>query len=307
MNIAVLLGGNSPEREISLRSGDAIANALIKLGHKVTKIDAILNEIEDTDFGSYDNVFIALHGGDGENGNVQAVLDKKGIPYTGSGPQASLLCLDKILTKQILNANNILTPKQIILNKDNLLNFEFLEKNIPCVLKPRFGGSSIGLNIIKKKNDIFDALKNILEFGNDIIIERYIRGRELTVGILGDRALPIVEIIPKNDFYDFDAKYCNKKTLYVTNPDVFGLDSAIQKTALDAFNYLGCSDFARADFILDNNKNYYFLEMNSIPGFTESSLLPKAAKSAGINFEELCEIILRNKKLEYAAFFKKNT
>jgi D-alanine-D-alanine ligase len=298
--IGVLMGGPSSEREISLRSGKAIYQALIKAGVLAVVIDITTSDIEDNIrlIKSYaiDCAFIALHGFFGEDGQIQSILDKLLIPYTGSGKLASRLAMDKVASRKIIAARGLSVPKYKVAKKyakseDILMQIDF---NLPWVIKPIGHGSSVGLSIIDKKEDLARALKTAFEY-DDALIEEHIKGRELTVGILGDTALAVIEVVPRNRLFDYEAKYTPGMTDYIVPaklPD--NIAKITQDTALLVHNLLGCSGCSRVDMILDNNGKLFILELNSIPGFTETSLLPKAAGIAGIEFGELCFRLIRS-------------
>jgi len=313
-NVVVLMGGISPEREISLRSGNAVARALKDAGFNVTCIDVKDEKIEELDFMNIDVAFIALHGYFGEDGGVQRLLELKGIPYTGSGINASRLAMDKLATKKCFIEAGLKTPDYITVAEFQELQEiqrEISKLGLPVVLKPTRNGSSIGISIIKNINDLQIGLEKAFEFGYELLVEKYVKGRELTVGILDDKALPIIEIKPAMEFYNYEAKYKDDRTQYIvvektlsertnragnSSRTVGFLSSATynnaQELAINAHKVLGCKGFSRVDMLLDDRDNLYLLEINTIPGFTEKSLLPKAAKAAGMSFPSLCEKIV---------------
>lgn len=313
-NVVVLMGGVSPEREISLRSGNAVAKALTDAGFVVSCIDVKDEKIEELRHGKTDVAFIALHGYFGEDGGVQQLLESKGILYTGSGVNASKLAMDKLATKKCFIEAGLKTPDYITVTEFQEfieIEHEVLRLGLPVVLKPTRNGSSIGISIIKDIKSIRQGLEKAFEFGYEVIMEKYIKGREFTIGILDDKALPIIEIRSAMEFFNYDAKYKDNRTEYliVETPvndaaDVTGnfshtigfLSSSLyeeaQELALQAHRVLGCKGFSRVDMLLDERNNLYLLEVNTIPGFTEKSLLPKAAKAAGISFPSLCERIV---------------
>jgi len=313
-NVVVLMGGISPEREISLRSGNAVARALKDAGFNVTCIDVKDEKIEELDLMDIDVAFIALHGYFGEDGGVQRLLELKGIPYTGSGINASRLAMDKLATKKCFIEAGLKTPDYITVAEFQELQEiqrEISKLGLPVVLKPTRNGSSIGISIIKNINDLQIGLEKAFEFGYELLVEKYVKGRELTVGILDDKALPIIEIKPAMEFYNYEAKYKDDRTQYIvvektlsertnragnSSRTVGFLSSATynnaQELAINAHKVLGCKGFSRVDMLLDDRDNLYLLEINTIPGFTEKSLLPKAAKAAGMSFPSLCEKIV---------------
>lgn len=298
--IGVILGGPSSEREISICSGKAISNALRNCGYTVVEIGEN-GPIEDGILTSgIDIAFIALHGGCGEDGTIQKFLEDTGIPYTGSGPLASKRALDKGIAKSLFLENGIPTPEYVLAELNDFIrdldsikteiknNFSF-----PVVVKPIDEGSSIGLNIVKREDQLKGALFTAYKYNKRIVIERYIPGSEITVGILGDAPLVVVHIVPKKGYYSYEAKYTSGMTEYIfpakLSPRIY---RQIQFLGLSAHNALGCRDFSRVDMRLDPDGRPWVLEVNTIPGFTETSLLPKSAKAVGIGFEELCVRIL---------------
>ncbi|MFC1497813.1 D-alanine--D-alanine ligase [Verrucomicrobiota bacterium] len=290
--VAVLMGGPSTEREISLRSGNAVADGLRNAGYDVIEIN-----IKDREFDVPDGVeaaFIALHGEFGEDGEIQQILDKKGIPYTGSGSEASRIAFDKKLSKEIFIQKGIPTPEYEILNRGEKRNFA-----LPVVIKPLCQGSSIGIHRVLSECDWGQASEDTLSYEGSMIVEEYIKGRELTVGIIEDEALPVVEVVAPDEWYDYNAKYTKGTSRYlVPAPLDEEIKDACDKHGLDVFRALGCSGFARVDFRLSDNGKLYVLELNSIPGFTETSLLPMAAGEAGLDFSALCDRIMQTARLE---------
>lgn len=293
--VGVLAGGPSSEREISLRSGQAVFDALTREG-----VDAIFLDMWDNiqdiicEF-KFDVAFIALHGRFGEDGTVQDALDKAGIPYTGSGARASFNCLDKITAKDMFVKNCIPTP-QYMAFQEGLTRMEDVEAfGLPLVVKPRFEGSSIGLGVVRRPDELARAIGHALKFDRDLLIEEFIEGRELTVSILGDKALPVVEIVPKKGVYDYSAKYKDPDTKYLAPAP---LDSDVarraQELGMRSHAVLGCEALSRVDMILDGTGEIFVLEVNTIPGMTERSLLPKAAAVTGIKFGDLCIKLIEN-------------
>jgi len=287
-NVAVLMGGISSERDVSLKSGAAISKALKASGFNVTEVDiceAKIPELPD----NIEAVFVALHGNFGEDGGIQAMLDKLNIPYTGSGTIASFNAFDKHLTKQILLANGLPTP-------DYTLLVDLPETSMfgyPVVVKPLAQGSSIGIKKVINDDELRSAVQFILHLGDTAMIEGFIEGRELTVGILDGVALPPIEIRAPAGWYGYEAKYTKGATEYlVPAPISQEIEIMAQKYAVETFEALNCSDMSRVDFILTDEGQLYILEINTIPGFTETSLLPKAAECAGIPFEALCAKIM---------------
>lgn len=295
--IGVLLGGPSSERDVSIRSGKAIANALRKRGHNVVEIGEKDSIEEGIVKNSIDVAFIALHGRYGEDGTIQKFLEDNSIPYTGSRPLASRLAIDKELAKIEFLKNGINTPEYITVfervDYSSVIKDIKNKLSLPIVVKPVEEGSSIGLSVVKEEGNLQYALDSAFTYSKKVIVERYIAGEELTVGILGNAPLAVVQIVPKKGHYNFEAKYTSGMTEYIVpakiNSDIY---KEVQFLGLSAHNVLGCRDMSRVDVRLDLKGKPWVLEVNTIPGFTETSLLPKAAKAVGIGFEDLCEKIL---------------
>lgn len=294
--IGVLAGGTSAEREISLKSGNAIYKTLLNLGYDVVFIDVMNNLCEDLKREKIDIAFIALHGGHGENGAVQGLLEVMGIPYTGSGILASALAMDKEASKKIFTYHDIPVAPFLVIERDNL-RFQISDFKsrieMPWVVKPVAEGSSIGVNIVKADEDIDDAVQAAFSYGRKIIVEKYIKGKEIQIGILGQTVLGGVEVRHSKEFYSYEAKYTPGLTQYILPPEIddnaYGM---LKNMALNAHNALGCKGATRVDFILDESNEPYILEVNTIPGMTETSLLPKIAKHSGLDFSDLIEKIL---------------
>jgi D-alanine-D-alanine ligase len=295
MNIAVLMGGVSGEREVSLLSGKAVVKALMSRGHLVHTCivsDASLRSLEGV---RPDIVFIALHGKFGEDGEVQQLLEEEGIPYTGCGVKASRLAMDKQKSKKLFLQHQIPTPKFYTVHRSSALKtLKGIgeELGYPLITKPRCEGSSLGITKVQRPEDLLHAVKKALEFGEDALIEEFIEGKELSVGILGEQILPIIEIKTKRDFYDYFAKYQEKENQYLVDPplDAFQKEE-ICRYAQAAFSALSCQHLGRVDIIL-GKKGPLVLEVNTIPGMTDQSLIPKAAAALGITFEDVCERII---------------
>jgi D-alanine-D-alanine ligase len=298
MRIAVLLGGFSSEREVSLRSGAAVAKALRSLGHEVHEVDVRDERVEALDGVRPDVAFIALHGRFGEDGGVQALLGSKRIPYTGSGPEASRVAMDKAEAKRrFASAGVPVAPDVLVRASDGLAAAESaaLAFGLPLVVKPVAEGSSVGVTVHHTASRLAEGLQEAFRHGGAALVERFVAGRELTVGILEDRALPVVELKPARAFYDYEAKYRDDRTVYVVDPPLAAAErDAVQAAALAAHRALGCEGFSRVDVILSREGRPCVLEVNTIPGMTDRSLLPKAARAAGIEFPALCERIARN-------------
>jgi len=289
--VAVLLGGKSAEREISLNSGSAVLAALKRSGVDAYAFDTAQRPLHDLE--SYDRVFIALHGRYGEDGTVQGALELMGIPYTGSGVLASSLGMDKWRTKLMWQATGIFTPAFEMVDADS--DFAAIEKRLglPLFVKPANEGSSVGISKVKQAGGLKAAYMEAAKYDALVIAEQFVGGGEYTVGILGDTALPIIRIIPANEFYDYEAKYLRDDTQYLCP---CGLDAEherrIQQQALQAFRVLDGRGWGRVDFLMDENGRHYFLEANMSPGMTDHSLVPMGARAAGITFDQLVLNIL---------------
>jgi D-alanine-D-alanine ligase len=293
--IGVLAGGPSNEREISLCSGRAVHDALLGEGLDSLFLD-VKNDIDEIIKKScIDVAFIALHGRFGEDGTVQKMLEDAGVPYTGSGVEASAAALDKAASKDLFIRNLIPVPRHIVLAKGRPCPYDCDKLGMPIVVKPNLEGSSIGLSIVRDKNLLQGAIDKAFEYGDKVILEEYIDGRELTVGILGDDALPVIEIVPKDKVYDYDAKYKDSATKYlVPAPIPEDISAQARRLSLLAHKALGCRSFSRVDMMMAPSGNIFVLEVNTIPGMTERSLLPKAARATGLRFGSLCVKILED-------------
>jgi D-alanine-D-alanine ligase len=299
--IGVLMGGMSQERNISLKTGKAIARALTTKGYQVQPIDVTQRIAETLSKQKIDCAFLALHGKFGEDGTIQGMFELMRIPYTGSGVLASALALHKVMAKRIFHYEKIPTPMFDVLHMQMIKKGPPREISLPLpvVVKPAREGSTIGISIVTKEKQWIPALKKAGRYDEEILVEEFIKGREITVGILEGLPLPIVEIAPKSGFYDFHSKYTKGETEYII-PARIPREKYLtaQDLSLRAFRALGCSGVARIDLILDERDNPFVLEVNTMPGMTETSLLPKAANYAGIAFEELAERILLGASLK---------
>lgn len=301
--VLVLMGGTSEEREVSLRSGLAVAEALREKGYQAESLDFNPKVLGDIEKIKPDVVFIALHGKNGEDGTVQGYLELLGIPYTGSGVAASAISMDKILAKKILCYEGLPTAEFEIIhkssfNRENSAAASLIERfGLPVVVKPPTQGSSVGTSIVRKEADILPAIEKALAFGDEVLIERFIAGTELTVAIIGNNeplVLPIIEITAQNEYYDYESKYTPGMSTHIIPARIS--DEArelIAGIAKKAYQALKCRGFSRIDFILDRNGNPYILENNTIPGMTATSLIPDAARAAGISFPELVDKIVK--------------
>jgi D-alanine-D-alanine ligase len=297
MRIAVLLGGVSREREISLLSGEGVARALEGRGHHVVRVQVDDEEVRGLAAARADVAFIALHGRFGEDGGAQRLCAGLGIPYTGSGPEASFHALDKSVAKAFFEEHGVPTPAWIRLEPP--LDLErataavHARPGYPCVVKPVAEGSSIGVTIVESEAALGAALAAVAPLGGPALVERFVPGREFTVGILGEEALPPIELVPRREFYDYEAKYAaDSGTEYRVAPALPpALAEALPRVALAAHRALGCEGLSRVDVRVDLAQRPFVLEVNTIPGMTPRSLLPKAAAAAGIEFGALCERI----------------
>ena len=286
LTIAVLLGGPSAEREVSLRSGAAMAKALRSLGHVVHEVDPLPGALELPE--GTDVAVLALHGTYGEDGTVQAELDQLGVPYTGCGVVASLFAFDKVVTKRRCILAGVPTADFTVFNSAAAAWPEGWQP--PVVLKPTRQGSSVGLQFVDATADFPRSLAESLRFGGEVVMEKRIVGRETTVGILDGQALPVVEVRPKQGAYDYTNKYTAGRTEYLCPAPFDAATTArIQEAALGAFRSIGGRDYGRVDVMVRADGSPVVLEVNTLPGMTETSLLPKAAAAAGIGFSELCQ------------------
>lgn len=294
--VAVLLGGTSGEREVSLKSGAAVLAALKRCNVDAYAFDPAEKSL--SELAQFDRIFNTLHGRGGEDGTMQGALELMGIPYTGSGVMASSLGMDKWRTKLLWKALNIATPDFEMVNEDS--DFSAIEEKLglPLFVKPANEGSSIGITKVKQAGGLQAAYILAARADPLVIAEKFVGGGEYTVGILGETALPIIRIVPKNEFYDFEAKYLRDDTEYLCPCGLSAEKEAqIQAEALQAFKAIGCIGWGRVDFLMDepdinNKQNHFFLELNTNPGMTDHSLVPMAAKAAGMSFDELVMNIL---------------
>lgn len=326
LTIAVLLGGMSEERRVSIATGRAIVEALRSRGHEVVPVDPAFGAIRPDDEPRYlggevgreppsleelrrmgriavgaalpelpavreaDVVFLALHGGDGENGRIQAVLEVAGIPYTGSGVLGSAIAFDKRVSKELLDYSGVPTPAWTPRAAPAAEVLDTL--GLPLVVKPAAGGSTVGLTVVRSAEALPAAMSLAARYDRDVLCERFVPGRELTVTVLEGRALPVVEIIPGNEIYDYESKYTPGKSQYVTPAELeTGESEELSRLAELAFDVLRQESVSRIDFRRHTDGSFWCLEGNSLPGMTATSLVPKAAKAAGISFPELCERI----------------
>jgi len=323
--IALLLGGTSPEREVSLSSGKSILKALYDLSYNVKVFDPAygINQPKDqtkffeskpftqisnrnyvelinsTLFDDVNIAFIALHGKWGEDGTIQSLLELRGIKYTGSNILASALAMDKCMSKVMFQHFDVNTPKWFLIRKGDT-DYQLVKEKIkkffgyPCIVKPNDQGSTVGLTICRGDIEVENAIELAHRFSSIALVEEYIAGREVTVGILGQQVLPVLEIKPKKGFYDYESKYTPGMSEYEVPANIpQKVAENLQRQALLAFNSVGCSNYARVDFRLSNDNRSYCLEVNTLPGMTNTSLVPKMAKAVGIEFEELIDRIIK--------------
>ncbi|UCC55337.1 MAG: D-alanine--D-alanine ligase [Gammaproteobacteria bacterium] len=292
--VAVLMGGHSAEREISLRSGHAVLEALQAAGIDAHGLDAADHRLVDELLnGGYSRVFIALHGRGGEDGVIQGLLDIMGLPYTGSGVLGSALAMDKLRTKQVWESAGIPTPAFAILRTE--ADLEALRNTLgyPVIVKPAREGSSIGISRVDSDAQLKAAWQLALRYDADVLAERWIEGEEYTAGVLGEEALPLIRLETPNMFYDYEAKYEADTTRYLI-PCGLGeeQETRLQGQSLAAFNATGASGWGRVDFLLDASGRPWFIEVNTVPGLTDHSLVPMAARAAGMDFTRLVSRIL---------------
>lgn len=290
------MGGLSSEREVSLASGNAILKALEGKGYRAVPVDVgrdVAEKIHDSDI---DAAFIALHGKFGEDGAIQGMLEVMGIPYTGSGILASALGMNKTVSKQVFRSKGLLVgPYEVVYEGSRDRAAGVLNAiRFPAVIKPHAEGSSVGVSLVFKKEDVAPAVELAFTYGNEILIEKFIQGKEVQVGILGDRALGAIEIVPKRAFYDYAAKYEKGMSDHFFPARI---PDAVYKRTLEsglaAHLAIGCRGYSRVDFIVDESGAPYILEVNTLPGMTATSLLPEIARGVGISFPDLVEEILR--------------
>ena len=334
LKVAVLAGGTSPERNVSLSSGDAIGDALFEAGHEVLKIDPVfpldihgpkdpfllgevgrkppdlhqshlvpaqVNDLISTlDKLEPDVVFPILHGGWGENGELQSLLGISGFRYVGSGPRASSVAMHKPTAKRLFQWRGIPTTDWLEfaasspLSHDEICQTIQQQTGFPAVVKPACGGSTIGLTRIADESDVSAAINGVFELEDDVIVEPWIDGRELTVSMLDTEALPIIEIVPHQGFYDYLNKYTHGQTDYICPAEIStDMSDQLSGFAKSAFEILGCRHFARVDFLLTQAGEPYCLEVNTLPGMTSTSLVPKAAQASGLSFPELADKLVR--------------
>ena len=297
MKVAVLKGGRSLERQVSLRSAARVEDALESLGHQVVPLDAGADLVRRLKEEAPDAAFIALHGPGGEDGTPQELLEILGIPYTGPGVAACIRCMDKVLAKHLLRGAGIPTPDWVAFNSTAFQELgaadalEEIEANLefPLVVKPGAQGSALGVRLAASRDDVPEALVAAFSYDDRVLLERHVSGRELAVSLLDGEPLPVVEVRPKEeDLFNYEARYEIGRTEYVCPAELAAAEAAeVQGTATRAYEALGCTGFARVDLILDADSTPQVLEANAIPGLTDTSLFPMAADAAAISFEDL--------------------
>lgn len=294
-HVAVLMGGTSSEREVSLNSGANVLEALVAQGVQAFAVDGIPALVQAIQTGKVDRVFNILHGnhGGGEDGVLQGLLDALGVPYTGPGVLGSALTMDKIRTKQVWIAEGLSTPRYVRIKRGDDVREAAKVLQLPVFVKPSCEGSSVGVSRVLEEKDLEDAARVAREYDGEMLMEQLVVGDELTVGILGDIALPSIRIVPKGEWYDYHAKYIADDTQYLC-PGLEGdAEEEIRALALRAFKAAGCTGWGRVDVMRNRADNkLYLLEVNTAPGMTSHSLVPKAAQQVGISFENLCWRIL---------------
>lgn len=291
MKIGVIMGGISSEREVSLNSGREIVNYFDKNKYEVVPIvidrkDDIIDKAKDIDV-----AFIALHGKFGEDGIIQAVLETMDVPYTGCGPLTSGVCMNKDITKKVLRSTGINTADWACVRSVEEIDYDYIDKmGYPVFIKPNSGGSSVATNLIKKKEDVENAVRLALDYDNEVMIEKYIKGDEITCCILEGKMMPIIAIKPKAEFFDYTAKYADGGSDEIIVEFEQGLQKKIEEMALECWKVLKCSVYVRVDMIIKDGVPY-ILELNTLPGMTKNSLFPKSAKAVNMSFTELLDQI----------------
>lgn len=300
--VALLCGGKSGEREISLASGKSACEALVQAGHEVTTLDpARTEDLVSLITGGFDVAFLCMHGKFGEDGTLQGFLEMIGLPYTGPNVWSSAVAMDKDKAKVFYRLHGIPTPRSVTLAQGEPYDVEGILKEVgrKCVVKPATEGSALGVFIVEGAADVEEAIHKVFEIDAELVVEQYIHGRELTVAVIdkdgSSQALPVIEIVPKNDFYDFEAKYAPGGSLHLCPAPIDEeKTAALQRLAIQAHRALSCEGVSRTDMILDEEGSPWVLETNTLPGMTETSLLPDAARAVGIEFPDLCNILIES-------------
>jgi len=295
MKIGVIMGGISSEREISLKSGNSIIENINKEKYEV--ISVVIDKKEDiiTKTKNLDFALLALHGQFGEDGTVQAVLQTLGIPYSGCGPLSSAMCMDKDVSKSILEAEGIRTAPWINLRKNDTIDFNKInELGYPVVVKPTHGGSSVATFIVKEEKDIENCVVEAFKWDNEVMIEKFIKGDEITCPVYGDKMLPVIAIKPNAEFFDFASKYQDGGAEEIVVELEKKLHEEVEKMALETYRSLKCEVYSRVDMIVTEQGIPYILEVNTLPGMTENSLIPKSAAALNISFSKLIDMIIED-------------
>ena len=295
LSVALLAGGASGERDISLASGAGAKAALEEAGFTVTSFDpAVKEDLQALVGGDFDVAFICLHGKYGEDGTIQGLLEVLNIPYIGSGVWSSSLAMDKARAKVFYRHFGINTPRSVTLHRRDAYEVDaIIEKvGLPCVVKPANEGSALGVHIVDSAEEVENSIRSVFEIDNELLVETYIKGTELTVSVLGNDepvALPVIEIVPKNEFYDFESKYAPGGSEHICPARLTDEETTrVQEMAVAAHKSLGCRGVSRTDIIMDGDGVCWVLETNTVPGMTSTSLLPDSARAAGYTFPELC-------------------
>ncbi|WP_244833800.1 D-alanine--D-alanine ligase [Clostridium sp. BJN0001] len=295
MKIGVIMGGISSEREVSLKSGEAVIENLDKNKYEVEKIvidkkEDVIKKVNGIDF-----ALLALHGKFGEDGTIQAVLETMGIPYSGCGPLSSGMCMDKDISKAVLKSSGIRTAPWINIIKNEEIDYEEIKKlGYPVVVKPTHGGSSVATSIVKDSKEIESSVKEAFKWDNEVIIEKFIEGEEIACPVYNNKMLPVIAIKPNSEFFDYKAKYTDGGATEVVVTLSKELNKEVEKMALETYKALKCEVYSRVDMIITPEKVPYILEVNTLPGMTNSSLIPKSAKAINITFPKLLDMIIED-------------
>lgn len=300
--IGVLLGGLSAEREVSLKSGAGVLQALQERGYRAVAIDVGRDLAQVLVREGIEVAFVCLHGRYGEDGAVQGLMELLSIPYTGSGVLASALAMDKIFAKKVFAASGLTVAPYLVLSRGESVEPEQLPFGLPAVVKPAREGSSVGVGIVKSREQFAPAVADAFRYDREILVEQFIKGREIQVGVLSDRAIGAIEIVPKNEFYDYEAKYTDGMATHIMPaPLPPALYAKVLEQGEEAHRALGCSGYSRVDFLVTDSGDCFLLEVNTLPGMTALSLLPEIAQGAGIPFPELVERIACSAALKIQA------
>lgn len=304
---AVLMGGEGAEREVSLESGRCVSEALKSVGEKIIGVDIRADDLSVLDNDKVDVFFLALHGEFGEDGKLQKILEDRELIFTGSGSAASERAFDKVVSKECFAKAGKNTPEWVEINKKNVSDAKELIESFAgqVVVKPVCQGSSVDIDILDDIETAVGAVEKVVSKYGRCLVEKFIKGRELTVGILGGEVLPVVEIVPKREFYNYQAKYEDDATEYLFGTISEEMEERLGADAKMCFEVLGCRDYSRVDFMMDEAGEFYVLEVNTLPGMTSHSLLPKAAEQAGVSFGEMCVKIIELAETNFKLRIKK--